>query len=376
MVVTDRELNRSTLDRQLLLGRAAMTAVDALDRVVAIQAQEAASPYVALWNRISGFDPHELDRAFAERVVVKAPLMRITLHAVTAVDYATLHQAMLPTLRAARLGDRRFAASGLTIADADALVDRLVTFTSEPRTKDEIESMLADELGAAPEQGVWWALRTYAPLHHAPTGEVWSFGRSPVFVAAPEAPRPEPDEALRHLVRRYLEGFGPARAEDVAQFALRKRSDVRAAIDSMSDELEHLEGPGGATYYDVPGAETPDGDVPAPPRLMAMWDSTLLAYADRSRIIPEPYRQVVTRRNGDVLPTLLVDGQVCGVWRHVDGAIEATAFQDLDPATWEGLEAEAAALLTFLADRDPAVYGRFTHWWSKLPPGEVRRLPG
>ncbi len=57
-----------------------------------------------------------------------------------------------------------------------------------------------------------------------------------------------------------------------------------------------------------------------------MWDHVLLAYADRSRVIPPDYRKLVTRSNGDVLPTLLVDGYVAGVWRPVEGGIEATAF--------------------------------------------------
>ena len=109
---------------------------------------------------------------------------------------------------------------------------------------------------------------------------------------------------------------------------------------------------------------------------MGMWDSTLLAYADRSRIIPPEYRKLVIRVNGDVLPALLVDGYAAGVWRPMDGGIEATAFHPLSKQTWDELAAEAHALQTFLSGRDPAVYSRYTHWWSTLPSAEVRILPG
>jgi hypothetical protein len=106
-----------------------------------------------------------------------------------------------------------------------------------------------------------------------------------------------------------------------------------------------------------------------------MWDSTLLAYADRTRMAPAAYRPVIQRTNGDVLPTLLVDGQVAGVWRPVDGGIEATAFHKLPKAAWTGLAAEAAALVAFLAGREPTVYSRYAHWWTKgLPAAEVRVL--
>jgi hypothetical protein len=107
-----------------------------------------------------------------------------------------------------------------------------------------------------------------------------------------------------------------------------------------------------------------------------MWDSVLLAYSDRSRVIPPDYRKLVTRSNGDVLPTLLVDGYVAGVWRAADEGIEATAFHRLPAGTWEGLAAEAKALVAVLADRDPRVYSRYGHWWSRLPSAEVRVLPG
>jgi hypothetical protein len=106
-----------------------------------------------------------------------------------------------------------------------------------------------------------------------------------------------------------------------------------------------------------------------------MWDSVLLAYFDRSRVIPPDYRQLVIRQNGDVLPTLLIDGYVTGVWRPVEGGIEATAFSRLAKDAWTELAAEAAALITFLADRQPIVYRRYTHWWKKLPNAEVRLLP-
>ena len=119
-----------------------------------------------------------------------------------------------------------------------------------------------------------------------------------------------PDLALPTLVRRYLEGFGPASIADMGRFALVQRVRVKAAVQALGGSLMQLEGPGGTVLYDVPGAPLPAGDTPAPPRLMAMWDSILMAYTDRSRVTPPGYRKLVCRMNGDVLPTLLVDGYV------------------------------------------------------------------
>lgn len=183
-------------------------------------------------------------------------------------------------------------------------------------------------------------------------------------------------KSLQTLVERYLEGFGPASVADVAQFALVQRARARDALRALSGALVQLEGPDGAALFDVPGAPRPAAETPAPPRLIAMWDSILLAYADRSRVIPPDYRKLVARSNGDVLPTLLVDGYVAGVWRPVEGGIEATAFHRLPAEAWEGLAAEAQALAALLAGHQPQVYRRYGHWWTTLPSAEVRMLPG
>jgi len=394
--LTPRHLNRATLARQLLLARERLPVVEAVRRLAALQAQEPASPYLALWNRVEGFDPAELDTAFRSFAVVKASLLRLTLHAVAAEDRAPFHAAMRPTLRAAGLGDARFTSTGLGVAAADALVPELVDFARRPRSKGEIEALLAERLGAPPEPGIWRALRWIAPLVHAPTSAPWSFGRLPSYVAPPAhagadaradaggrtgpggaAPEPHGGAApLQGLVRRYLAAFGPASRRDFAQFALLRQTEVGPAFEALGDALVALQGPDGATLHDLPGAPRPDPDASAPPRLLAMWDSTLLAYADRSRIVPPAYRSHVIRRNGDVLPTLLVDGYVAGVWRPSDGGIEVTAFHELGDDAWAGVEEEARGLRALLADRDAAVYGRFGHWWAGLPVGERRVLGG
>ena len=379
MRVTARELNRATLARQLLLNRAPMSVTDAVRRVVALQAQQPASPYVALWNRLAGFNPAELDAAFAGHQVVRAQLMRVTMHAVHAADHQAFREAMDPTLRASRLGDPRFTSSGLTLADADVLTGGLLDFADQPRTDAEGAAWLAGRLGGPVSPLAWRMLRQYAPLWHVPGGGPWSFS-SRAYVAA----RPRPvladagasDVALQALVRRYLEGFGPASLADMARFALVQRTRVRAAVQALGGSLSRSEGPDGAVLYDVPGAARPAGDTPAPPRLMAMWDSILLAYKDRSRVIAPEYQPLVTRTNGDVLPTLLVDGYVAGVWRAVPEGVEATAFHALPSSVWEGLAAEARALVPFLADREPEVYRRYHHWWGKLPDAETRLLTG
>ncbi|MGI8626591.1 MAG: winged helix DNA-binding domain-containing protein [Geodermatophilaceae bacterium] len=373
MSLTARALNRATLARQMLLRRECIDPVTAIQRLCALQAQEAASPYIALWNRLEDFDPVELDSAFAEHTIVKATLLRTTLHAVAMVDYPRFHCALSGYARRARTASPRFASTELSDAEVAALAKPVAAFASQARTNAEMAAFLQELLGPVPDPGVWWAVRPFAPIVHVPTGGPWSFGYRPSFVAARTEPvEDHADQCMDTVAYSYLAAFGPASVLDFAQFCKVARSDARAAFGRLQPRLEPLDG----GLYDVPHGARPDPDTPGPPRLLPMWDSVLFAYADRSRVIPAPYRSLVIRQNGDTLPTILIDGQVAGVWLAESDGIRVIAFYRLDTRTWDELAVEAASLVAFLGDREPLVYRRYRRWWAKLPSAESRVLPG
>lgn len=376
-MLTHDQLNRSTLRRQLLLERADVPVVEAVGRAVAIQAQEPAAPYVALWNRVEGFDPVALDGAFDTGALLRATLMRVTLHVVTAADHPVFRSAMLPRLRASRVNDRRFRDEGLEPDDADALLTDLAAVAGEARSPAELVEALGDRLGRQVPQRVWWALRTYGPVVRTPDASAWSFGRGVSFVAAPtrDDDLPDRDEAVRLLVHRSLRGFGPSSVADLARFTLLRRATVRAAIEGLGDRVVKCVGPDGVALFDDADSTVGDGDEPAPPRLLGMWDSTLFAHVDGARLMADDLRPVVVRRNGDTLPTVLVDGRVAGVWRHVPDGIEVTPLARIDDDVWEGLAGEASSLLAMVDGRDEAVFGRYARWWDRLP-SEGRRVIG
>ena len=370
MRLTARQLNRSLLQRQWLLARQDATPADALRAVLALQAQEPPSPYLALWNRLDGFAAEHLDGALADVTAVRATLVRIALHIVHADGYTTMHAAMSNNLRASRLNDRRFTEPGFTKADADEHLAALLEFTAEPRTADEIIEMLQPLVPGRDAAKLWWAYRTFAPLRYVPVGPPWSFDvKDRNFQTAPaDPPRPAHEEALGRLLWRYLEAFGPATAKDFGQFAMQRKPSVDTALQQVGDRLVHHEGPNGEPLLDVAHGAIATGDEPAPPRLLGMWDNVHLAHVDRTRTLDDDVRPHVIRRNGDTLPTVLVDGRVIGVWRTTpEGAVEARLFREPDDDAAEALTTEASALSTFLATRTHAIYRRYDHWWADLP---------
>ena len=375
--LTPRDLNRATLARQLLLARAPLDPVAAIGRVVALQAQEPASPYLALWARVAGFDAAVLDAAIGARQVVKGTLMRVTLHTVTATDYPTFWAAHAPSFRRRRVLQLGLDSAGIGPEEIDDLVEQALAYADRPRTNQELTAHLTELGGSLDDRDWWWAIRGMTPFLHAAghtgTAPTWSYGRRPTHVGArswvPMADV-DPEAALDELVRRYLSAFGPANIGDLAQFTRLERSRLRASVERLRSTLRVFQDIDGRELFDVLDGLLPDPGTPAPVRYLPMWDSVLLAYQDRARLIPPAYKSRVIRTNGDVLPTFLVDGMVAGVWRAetVAGRTEIVRhpFGRVPRDVVAELDAEAEALARFVEPHDPEVYRRYRRWWSVL----------
>ena len=299
-----RELNRALLARQLLLDRRKVGVQQAVEKLCAIQAQWPPSPYLALWTRLEGFRKEQLTRALEQHEVIRSTLFRITLHITSARDY--------PYYAAAFLVAAREATPRVTAAKLAELSERVrAAALKEPVTHEEVEALAAEEMGFR------WRTRTLTPLVHLPPGGTWShYGR--VQLRAMEAvlgvELPSREDGAERLIRRYLAAFGPASREDLLRFAGMRVGDVRAGLERVQTVTFRDER--GRVLLDLPRAPLPDGDTPAPVRFLPKWDSALLAYAapERTRILPEKFRSTVIGKNGDVLPTVLVDGFVAATW--------------------------------------------------------------
>jgi hypothetical protein len=341
-VLTLRELNRALLARQLLLERTRLAVPRAVERVCALQAQYSPSPYIALWSRLSGFRKEQLTRALEQRRVVKASLFRITLHIVSARDYPYFAATWL---RAAQETTPRVTAE--KIAELSRLVNAAAT--KGPITHEELEALAAEGLG-----GFRWRTRTLAPLIHLPPSGTWRFHGRPELLAMKKwlgVELPPREDGAECLVRSYLAAFGPAMQNDLLRFAGVRVGDVRPGLERL--ELRRFRDERGRVLLDLPRAPLPPEDAPAPVRFLPKWDSALLAYAppERMRILPDRFRTTVIRANGDVLPTVLVDGFVAATW-NVDknGKLEIKQLRRLSKAERAEVDDEGERLVAFVSD--------------------------
>jgi uncharacterized protein YcaQ len=340
-----RALNRATLARQLLLERERVDVPAAVERLGALQAQRPRAPYVALAARLDGFRREDLTRALHDRSVVRATLMRETLHLVTAADYPYDAAAMAPYFRTLRA---RHLPEGVTMDRVAELARHAAEALAEPLEATALRPALAKLEREMGDDRVWRRVRTNAPILHVPGDEPHAFGPRNRFVAAAAwlgVVEADQADGLRRLVRRYLGAFGPATRADVAAFTGLAVASIAPALAALEPDLERLSDERGRELHDLRGAPRPPEDTPAPLRLLGEWDSVLLAHADRTRMLDDGTRRRVIRKNGDVLPTILVDGVVAGTWswsRKQDVAtLEATPFVRLTKAQRLDFEREA-----------------------------------
>jgi Winged helix DNA-binding domain len=314
-VLSDAALNRATLARQMLLERAAGVGVlEAVERLAGMQAQEPKHPFIGLWTRLEDFSEEALVGALRARSVVRATLMRSTLHLLSAADYAALRIALQPPMAVALrvLGAR---AQGLDPERVIPAARELLHGT--PRTFDEIRASLQERFPDVDDRALGYAVRTLLPLVMVPSDDArWGFDRGgAAFALADEwlgAPLVH-DGMQPALVRRYLGAFGPASAKDVQAWS--GAGGMKAVLDGMRDELVvFTDERGRRELFDLPDAPRPDPGVAASPRLLPEFDNLLLAWDDRSRVIAGEHRPLVTTKNLRVKATFLVDGVVAGTW--------------------------------------------------------------
>jgi DNA glycosylase AlkZ-like len=344
--LTARELSRATLARQMLLEREPESAVAAVERLCGMQAQEPRPPFVGLWTRLDGFRPDDLLDPLRAGKVVRATLMRATLHLLSARDYRRLRSALDPMMA---------GAMGPRTKDLDlhaVMREAAKLLRAGPLTFNELRAALAERFPRADDRGLGRAVRLGLPLVMVATDDRWGFARDSRFAPAESVLGKPPAKraATGELLLRYLAAFGPATSADFQTWS--GLGGTRAIVDGVRERLVTFRDERGRELLDLPDAPRPGADVPAPVRLLPDFDNLLLAHDDRTRVIADEHRPLVATKNLRIKATFLVDGIVGGTWAVERKGKRATLriepFKRLRKADAKELEAEAEKLLGFL----------------------------
>ena len=338
-VLSQLALNRALLARQGLLARFDATIPQTLDLVGGIQAQYAPAMYVGLWSRMAGLTRSDLTAALEDRSVVQGTLLRSTIHLVSRADYWPTTLAIRRVRREWHLRvikndppeSRWHAAAGqLRRALADG-----------PMRRRDIDTLIG-----APTRS---AISLWLDLVRVPPSGTWERRCADLFALAEDWVGPVAGteaDGVALLVGRYLQGFGPARTAEIANWAGLPVEMINAACQRI--ELRHFLDEAGKTLIDLPDLPLPAPETAAPVRFLPTWDATLLVHARRTQILPEEHRtKIFSAKNPHSVGTFLVDGAVAGTWRYAGGQITVEAFQPMRRSLEREIADEADRLAAF-----------------------------
>jgi hypothetical protein len=336
--LTQRELNRALLARQMLLERVSAPLPQVVERMGGIQAQYAPSAYIALWSRVEAFERDALTRALERRTVVQGTLLRGTIHVVSRRDYWLWREGV-------RESDEAWLRRAWPeVAQRDrGEPNRLLreALQDGSRKRDDLIALVGKEGWQAAD----------VDLVRAPPSGTWDNRRADLFALAERWVGPndaDPDAGRELLVRRYLGGFGPAPSADIANWARLERAHVERALQRI--RVRRFRDERGKVLFDLARAPLPRADTPAPPRFIPTWEAMLLVHARRTGVLPEEYRpRIFNTKLPFSMHTFLLDGAVAGAWRYEKGRIELQPFRKLTRDERRGLEDEAERLAAFHA---------------------------
>ncbi|GAB3432385.1 winged helix DNA-binding domain-containing protein [Flindersiella endophytica] len=356
--ISRRGLNRALLDRQYLLARRPASAYDTIEHLAGMQAQLPLDPYVGLWSRLEGFQTGELAKLMLDRQVVRATLMRGTIHLVSARDCLFLRPLLQIVMQ--RIFTTAFGRP-LKHLDLEPMLEAGARLMDEqPRTRTELRKLLGERWPDVDANNLAYAVSYLVPTVQVTPRGVWGQTLQPTL-ATVEGWLGRPLDAgaeLDDLVLRYLAAFGPATVRDVqAWCGLTK---LREVVDRLGPRLRRFRDENGAELYDLPEAPRPAAETPAPVRFLPVYDNALLSHADRSRIL-DPGGGLGTLFSGPDANYggLLVDGFHTGIWRidsDKDSArLDIQTARKLSEQERTEVVAEGRRLLEF-AEAEAATY--------------------
>lgn len=337
-------LNRTALNRQMLLKRGRLSVSRSLEQVAGLQTQYAPSGYVGLWSRLENFERSRLTRALERGQALQGTLMRMTIHMVSAADYPLLTAGVRRSRREWWL--RVSKPRALDLCPYETIGELLARALSNgPLPRKALTELLQSH---GYPKDVWEGAGLWVDMIRVPPSGTWERRRADLYgLAPPHQPVPETD-GLRHLAARYLKAFGPATIGDIGSWAGVPISTLAPAVEGMAvrkflDEEDN-------ELLDLPRLRLADANTPAPVRLLPHWDALLLVHARRKAILPEEHRATIfSTKNPFSVGTFLVDGAVAGTWRFEGSRVKAETLAPIPKRARRQLDDETTRLERFAA---------------------------
>ncbi len=318
----------------------------------AIQAQDYQGALWSIGLRIPGSTRTDVERAIADRTIIRTWPMRGTLHFVPAVDARWMLELLAARVIKSSAGRHR------QLALDEAAFTRSRAILTKALERDAVLTRPAifatlDAGGISPtgQRGIHilQQLCMERMLCYGPHAE-----KHPTFVLFDEWIRNsrqlDREAALATVATRFFASHGPATMRDFVGWTGLTVADAKLGVYLAQSSLERMLTPEGE--YWMANERSPESHEPRA-HLLPGFDEFMLGYKDRSAALaPKFANRIVPGANGVFLSTLVLDGQVCGTWRRAARAksveIEAEPFARISAATRKTFAAPMARYAQFL----------------------------
>ncbi len=285
----------------------------------AVQAQDYGMATWAVGQRLNGGSAAQVEQAFDDGAILRTHALRPTWHFVTPADIRWLLDLTAPRVRQQlSYYDRQLEVDAALLSRAYAIIGRALTDGRQLVRSELGAALQAEGIDTSDNQRLGHML-----MHAELSGLICSGARrgkqqtyALLAERAPDAKILPREEALAELTRRYFRGHAPATLKDFAWWSGLTVADAKQGVELIAGELENVE-IGGETYWfasDLPTAPPP---VKRIAYLLPNYDEYVVGYTDRSPIYDPVHDQHLDARGNFLFNhTVVLDGQVVGIWRR------------------------------------------------------------
>lgn len=352
------DITTRRLQNQLISDTRLKTPAQVVSWLGAIQAQDYLGAKWSLGLRLPGLKESDIDKAIADKSIVRTWPMRGTLHFVASEDARWMLRLLTPRIISGSAGRNRQLELDDTVFNKSMDLLLKAMEGGKQLMRNEVYQLLENNgIATTGQRGIHIInyLAQKQVLCHGVHNE-----KQPTYALFDEWVTVSKDlegkEALAELALRYFKGHGPATIKDFEWWSGLKLSDAREGLNQVSSQLESLD-LGGKTYWF--SAETGEGPKSNLIYLLPGFDEYMLGYTDRSVILDFAHSpKIVPGNNGMFMPTIVINGKVEGTWKRIlkkdTVQIEILPFGKLSLAKKKSIETEAKKYGKYLS-RDVTV---------------------
>jgi len=279
----------------------------------AVQAQDYLGALWALGLRTTAANQHDIERAIADRTIVRTWPLRGTLHFVAPADVRWMLKYLAPRVVArTALHQKRLELDEAVIARSTKLFVSALE-GGRQLTRGAMYALLeAARISTAGSRGLhilWRTAHDGVICFGARQGRQHTFTLLDEWV--PQAARiAERDEALAELARRYFTSHGPATLQDFGWWSGLPSADARSGLEMARPHLIQARIDG--QLYWLSSSRNAIGKGSRMSFLLPAFDEYTVAYRDRSAVFAA--KHAANAGAGTLSPTIVIDGQIVGTW--------------------------------------------------------------